>query len=94
MTDTTPNVSIIRMSDGDAYGAHIEDDGTVTWCSERQAGLDKRGPIAWLTEQYPGVGFKLLRDDGAAYRATLRASLFGTNADLDKVRRSNHRKAL
>lgn len=84
-----PNVSIIRMSDGSAYGAHYRPDGTVAWCSENQAGLDPRGPIAWLTEHYPSdcePAFTLVKDDGEAYRADLHASLMGTDDDLYKVR--------
>ena len=88
-----PNASIIRLSDGDAYGARFEEDGTVSWCSERQAGLDPRGPVAWLDEQYPGLGFKLVRDDGEAYRTTLRASLFGTDEELAALRQRNLKAA-
>jgi len=51
----------------------------VSWCSEHQAGLDPRGPVAWLEERYPDHTFKLILDGGAAYRDSLYDDLFGGN---------------
>ena len=64
-----------------SYGVRVESDGSVSWCSERQAALDPRGPVEHLSKRYPHLTFQLVMDNGDAYYEDLRKDLFGEALD-------------
>ena len=75
------NTSIVRLKDdgspqiGGAYGARMVDGAFTDDCSERQAGLDPRGPIRWLENHRHGSQWTVLNDNGDRYYSDLRREL-------------------